>query len=329
MLLCIIVPVKANVEVHARIWVAGHMGLVGSAIVREYQAQGYDNLILRTHKELDLTDAAAVKAFYAQEKPEYVVVAAARVGGIGANSTYPANFIYENLAIELNVINGAREACVKKLLFLGSSCIYPRACPQPMKEEYLLTSPLEPTNEWYALAKIAGLKLCQAYSKQYGLNFISLMPTNLYGSRDNFDLYNSHVLPALIRKFVDAQEQGNPEVILWGTGKVRREFLFVDDLAKAVVWAMNEYQENQWLNVGTGEDCTIDEIARMIADIIGYKGTIVYDIQKPDGPERKLLDVTKIHAYGWYAQTSLREGLEKTIAWYREHRQNVRGHDEQ
>lgn len=315
---------EAAMEQNAKIWVAGHHGLVGSAIVRALKAQGYNNLILKSRQELDLCDAEAVKVFYAEEQPEYVFVAAAKVGGILANNTYPVDFIGTNLAIEQNIIHGAYAAGVKKLLFLGSSCIYPRHCPQPMKEEYLLTGPLEPTNEWYAIAKIAGIKLCQAYSQQYGARFISLMPTNLYGPGDNFDLKNSHVLPALVRKFIDAQEQGKPEVVLWGTGTPQREFLFVDDLAEATIWAMNNYEENQWLNVGTGVDCTIAEVASAIADIIGYRGKIVYDTTKPDGMPRKLLDVTKINGLGWKARTSLHEGLEKTIAWYKEHRHEAR-----
>lgn len=308
-----------------KIWVAGHRGLVGSAIVRELQAQGYTNLILKTHKELDLTNQAAVDAFYAAERPDWVIIAAAKVGGIGANATYPAEFIGENLVIAHNTIDGAYKAGVKKLLFLGSSCIYPRECPQPIKEDYLLTGPLEPTNEWYAVAKIAGLKLCQAYSKQHGVHYISLMPTNLYGPGDNFDLKNSHVLPALIRKFVDAKEQNLPEVVVWGTGTPRREFLYVDDLAKAVVWAMENYAGNQWLNVGTGEDCTIAELAHLVADAVGYQGAIVFDTTKPDGTPRKLLDVSRINVLGWKAQTTLSSGLKKAVDWYLEHRTDARG----
>ncbi len=240
------------------------------------------------------------------------------MGGILANETFPADFLYTNLAIQSNVIHGAYLAKVKKLLFLGSSCIYPKDCPQPIKETYLLTSPLEPTNEAYAIAKIAGLKLCQAYAKQYGVRFISLMPTNLYGPGDNFDLKNSHVAPALIRKFIEAKEAGKPEVIVWGTGKPRREFLFVDDLAHAAVWAMNNYEENQWLNVGTGEDITIYELTTLISELTGYQGKIIFDSSKPDGTLRKLLDVSKIENLGWKATTSLTDGLEKTIKWYQE-----------
>ena len=310
----------AEMDPDAKIYVAGHRGLVGSAIVRALKTKGFDNLILKTHRELDLRDGAAVAAFFAEEKPEYVFVAAAHVGGILANSTYPADFLRDNLAIEENVIHQAYLAGVKKLLFLGSSCIYPRDCPQPIREEYLLTGPLEGTNEWYAIAKIAGLKLCQAYSKQYGARFISLMPTNLYGPGDNFDLSTSHVLPALIKKFVDAKNVGAPEVILWGTGTPRREFLFVDDLADAAIWAMESYEENQWLNVGTGEDLTILEVAQLISEIVGYQGQIVLDPSKPDGTPRKLLDVSKINSLGWKAATDLRSGLEQTIRWYLENR---------
>lgn len=308
----------AGIDPHAKIWVAGHKGLVGSAIVRNLHEKGFDNLILKTHQELDLCDGAAVSAFFELEKPEYVFIAAAQVGGILANSTYPAQFLRNNLAIEENLIHYAYLHGVKKLLFLGSSCIYPRDCPQPIKEEYLLTGPLETTNEWYAIAKIAGLKLCQAYTKQYGVRFISLMPTNLYGPGDNYDLHNSHVIPALIKKFVDAKESNLPEVVIWGTGTPRREFLYVDDLADAAVWAMQSYEENQWLNVGTGEDLTIFELAQMISDIVGYPGKIALDPSKPDGTPRKLLDIAKINALGWKASSDLRSGLEKAIEWYLE-----------
>lgn len=314
------IPSEAAMELDAKIWVTGHTGLVGSAIVRNLQANGYQNLVLVDHESLDLCDQAAVNAFYSQEKPDYVIIAAAKVGGIHANSTFPAEFISVNLAIERNLIHGAYLAQVKKLLFLGSSCIYPRECPQPIKEEYLLTLPLEPTNEWYAIAKIAGVKMCQAYSRQYGVKFISLMPTNLYGPGDNYDLNNSHVLPALIRKFVEAQESGKSEVVIWGSGRPMREFLYVDDLAKAVVWSMNNYEEEQWLNVGTGEDVTILQLAQMIAESTGYSGRIVFDSSKPDGTPRKLLDVSKINSLGWKAETSLSEGLKKTINSYKEQR---------
>jgi GDP-L-fucose synthase len=309
-------PLLAQMDLQAKIWVAGHNGLVGSAIVRNLREHGYNNLILKTRDELDLHDQSAVQAFFAEEKPEYVFVAAAQVGGILANSTHPAEFIYNNLAIEGNIIHHAYLSGVKKLLFLGSSCIYPRDCPLPIKEEYLLTSPLEPTNEWYAIAKIAGLKLCQAYTKQYGVRFISLMPTNLYGPGDRFDLKASHVIPALIKKFFDAKRSNTQEVVIWGTGTPRREFLYVDDLADAAVWAMQSYEKNQWLNVGTGEDLSILELAKLIADILKYSGQITLDLSKPDGTPRKLLDVSKINSFGWKAKTDLRTGLEKTIDWY-------------
>jgi GDP-L-fucose synthase len=306
----------AVMPLDAKIWVAGHNGLVGSAIVRLLQGQGYSNLVLRSHAELDLCDAAAVKAFYAEEAPDYVFVAAAKVGGILANDTFPADFIHTNLAIECNVIHGAYQANVKKLLFLGSSCIYPRDCPQPIKEEYLLTAPLEPTNEWYAIAKIAGLKLCQAYTKQHGTRFISLMPTNLYGPGDSFDLQASHVIPALIRKFVEAKNFNRPEVVVWGSGRPFREFLFVDDLAEASVWAMNCYEENMWLNVGTGTDISIGDLTQLISRLVGYEGKIVFDSSKPDGTPKKLLDVSKINRLGWTAKTALDDGLKQTIDWY-------------
>lgn len=303
-------------QVNSRIYVAGHQGLVGSALMRALQQHGFTNLITRPFTELDLRNQQATEQFFAQEKPEYVFLAAARVGGIKANNDYPAQFLYDNLLIESNVIHAAYQYGVKKLLFLGSSCIYPRECPQPIKEEYLLTGPLEPTNEWYAIAKIAGLKLCQAYNKQYGTNFISCMPTNLYGPGDNFDLQTSHVIPALIAKIVTAHETQQPAVPIWGTGKALREFLYVDDLAQALVFLMRNYQENRWINVGTGKDCTIAELAYLIAEIVGYQGQLAFDITKPDGTPRKVLDVSLITSLGWQAETSLRGGLEKTIAWY-------------
>ncbi len=318
------ISIYGEIEKEAKIWIAGHAGLAGSAIVRALEARGYHNLIVKTHGELDLTDSAAVQAFYAQEKPEYVFVAAAKVGGILANSTFPVEFIDQNLAIARNVIHGAHQSGVKKLLFLGSSCIYPRDCPQPICEEYLLTGPLEKTNEWYAVAKIAGLKLCQAYHQQYGDRFISLMPTNLYGPGDNFELTQSHVIPALIRKFVDAKIQNLPEVVVWGSGRPMREFLYVEDLADAAIWAMDAYEGSLWLNVGTGEDLSIRDVAILIAEIVGYCGQIVFDSSKPDGTPRKLLDVSKIRDLGWTAKTPFREGLEKTIAWYLEHKDKAR-----
>lgn len=307
-------------EKHSKIYVAGHKGLVGSAIVRALKTQGYSKFILRSHQELDLVKQSSVFEFFEIEKPEYVFLAAAKVGGIYANNTYPADFIYINMQIECNLIHASYLYGVKKLLFLGSSCIYPKFAPQPMKEEYLLDGKLEPTNEPYAIAKIAGIKMCQAYNRQYGTNFISVMPTNLYGPNDNFDLQNSHVLPALIRKFVEAKESKLPNVIVWGTGKPRREFLYVDDLADACIFLMNNYNNSEIINIGVGEDISIMELANIIKEEVGYKGNIVYDSSKPDGTPRKLLDVSKINALGWKARTSLREGIRKTINWYMENR---------
>lgn len=300
----------------AKIFVAGHRGLVGGAITRRLQKDGHSNLLLRTRAELDLTDAAAVAAFFAKERPEYVFLAAAKVGGIMANNTYPADFLRENLQIQTNVIDSAYRHGTKKLEFLGSSCIYPKHAPQPMKEEHLLTGPLEPTNEWYAIAKIAGIKMCEAYRRQFGFNAISLMPTNLYGPGDNFDLQNSHVLPALIRKMHEAKERGDASVTLWGTGTPRREFLHVDDLADAAVFLMKTYDGEQFLNVGVGEDVTIRELAEMIREIVGYKGELTFDSSKPDGTPRKLMDVSRLQVLGWRAKTSLREGIEGTYRWY-------------
>ncbi len=302
----------------ARTYVAGHRGMVGSAIARRLAADGYTRLILRTRAELDLTRQAAVDDFFAREQPEYVFLAAAKVGGILANSTHPAEFIGVNLAIQTNVIDAAWRHGVKKLLFLGSSCIYPKFAPQPIREEALLTGALEPTNEWYAVAKIAGIKMLQAYRAQYGFHGIALMPTNLYGPGDNFDPDSSHVVPALLRKFHDARLQDAPEVTLWGTGSPRREFLHVDDLAAAAVFAMRNYDDAGILNAGTGEDLTIAELAETIRGITGYTGRIVYDATKPDGTPRKLLDVSRLHALGWHAGIGLREGLESTYRWYLE-----------
>lgn len=321
-----VVNMYAYMDQRSKIYVAGHDGLVGSAVIRELRTQKYMNIITKNHCDLDLRNQLAVNLFFKQEKPEYVIIAAARVGGIKANNDFPAQFIYDNLMIEANIIHAAYTYGVKKLLFLGSSCIYPRECPQPMREEYLLTSQLEKTNEWYAIAKIAGLKLCQAYARQYGSRFISCMPTNLYGINDNFDLNNSHVLPALLSKFVTAYETNASEVVVWGTGNAMREFLFVDDLAQAVVFLMNNYEGNEWINVGTGIDCSIKELAETIADVVGYAGKIVFDTTKPDGTPRKLLDVSKINALGWQAKTSLRAGLEATLAWYYQNRAATRGH---
>lgn len=300
----------------SKIFVAGHRGLVGSAIVRTLEKAEYHNLMLRTHTELDLLDQSAVRSFFEKEKPEYVFLAAAKVGGIMANKTYPADFIRENLAIELNVVEASHKNEAKKLLFLGSSCIYPRLCPQPIKEEYLLTGELEPTNKAYALAKIAGIVMCESYNKQYGTNFISVMPTNLYGINDNFDLENSHVLPAMIRKFHEAKIADAPNVTLWGTGSAQREFLHVDDLADACLFLMNTYDDSSIVNIGTGEDLSIKNLAEQIKNIVDYKGNVVWDTSKPDGTPRKLLDVSKLHTLGWHHKISLEEGLKTTYEWY-------------
>lgn len=302
-------------EKSSKIYVAGHSGLAGSAILRHLEEEGFNNLIFRKHKELDLCDSSQVKDFFDKERPEYVFLAAAKVGGIWANKTYPAEFIYNNLAIQTAVIQSAYIFGVKKLLFLGSSCIYPKHAPQPMKEEYLLTGLLEPTNEPYAISKIAGIKMCQAYNRQYGTNFISVMPTNLYGPGDNFDLETSHVLPALIRKFHEAKLSGKP-VTLWGSGGPRREFLHVDDMADACLFLMNHYDSSEIINIGTGKDITIRELADLIKDVTGFKGEIKYDQTRPDGTPRKLLDVTRINSLGWQAKTDLREGIEKTYRWF-------------
>jgi GDP-L-fucose synthase len=303
-------------DLHAKIYVAGHHGLVGSAITRALRAQGYQNLILRRHAELDLLDQAAVAHFFATERPDYVFLAAAKVGGIHANHTYPAEFIYQNLAIQTHVIHSAWQQGVTKLLFLGSSCIYPKFAPQPIHEDSLLTGPLEPTNEWYAVAKIAGIKMCQAYHRQYGFNAISLMPTNLYGPGDHFDLANSHVLPALLRKFHEAKINNAPTVNVWGSGTPRREFLHVDDLADAALFLMRNYNEPDIVNVGVGEDVTIAELAEIIRDAVGCSSAIVFDPSQPDGTPRKWLDVSKLHALGWQARIPLREGITETYAWF-------------
>ena len=307
---------KDAVPKDASIYIAGHNGLVGSAIVRALEKAGYNNLILKSSKELDLRNQSSVGDFYDQYKPQYVYLAAAKVGGILANDTYPAEFIYDNLMIETNLIHGAYHSGVKKLLFLGSTCIYPRMAPQPLKEESLLTGALEPTNEWYAIAKIAGIKMCQAYRKQYGCNFISAMPTNLYGPGDNFDLQNSHVLPALIRKFHEAKINDDKEVTIWGTGKPKREFLYVDDCATACVHMMDSYDAEGFLNVGLGEDISIDGLARVIKKITGFSGEIVYDSSKPDGTPRKLVDVTKLNSSGWNATIEINEGIALTYDWF-------------
>jgi len=313
----LLIKTQPLMDKNAKIFVAGHRGLVGSAIVQTLTEFGYTTIITKTKTELDLENQQEVELFFATEKPEYVFLAAAKVGGIKANNDYPAEFIYKNLMIEANVIHSAYKNNVKKLLFLGSSCIYPRLCPQPIKEEYLLTSALEPTNEWYAIAKIAGLKLCEAYSKQYGANFISCMPTNLYGPNDNFDSMNSHVIPGLINKIYKAHSENQPSVQLWGTGKARREFLYVDDMAKACIFLMNYYTGDALINVGTGNDITIAELAHMIKKCIGYEGQLLFNADFPDGTPQKLLDVSKINALGWKAQEKLARGLEKAIDWYK------------
>lgn len=306
-------------EKQSKIYVAGHRGLVGSAILRLLQAQGYANLVHRTHAELDLTDQTAVERFFAAERPEYVFLAAAKVGGIHANNTYPAEFIYQNLAVQNNVIHASYRHGVTKLCFLGSSCIYPKHAPQPMKEEYLLTGTLEPTNQPYALAKIAGIEMVRSYNRQYGTRYISVMPTNLYGPNDNFDLQNSHVLPALIRKFVDAEKSGAPSVTLWGSGRPRREFLYVEDMADACIFLMNTYDGDDFVNIGTGTDITILELAGMIKEAVGYRGALEFDPSKPDGTPQKLLDVSRLTSLGWKAKMGLKEGVQQTIRWYREH----------
>ena len=311
-------------EKNSKIFVAGHRGLVGSAIERCLLKQGYENLITKSRVELDLTSQAQVEEFFHVEKPDYVFLSAAKVGGIHANDTYPADFIRDNLQIQTNIIDSACRSGVKKLLFLGSSCIYPKFAPQPMKEEYLLTGELEPTNEWYAIAKIAGIKMCQAYRRQYGFNAISLMPTNLYGPGDNFNLANSHVLPALIRKFHDGKVNNEHQVTVWGTGTPKREFLHVDDLADASVFLMNRYNEEGIVNIGVGEDISIAELAQVVKEVVGFTGQIVFDTSKPDGTPRKLLDVSKLTSLGWKAKISLRDGVVSTYDWYLEHQNEFR-----
>jgi len=309
-------------EKKSKIYIAGHEGLVGSAITRNLQKNGYTNLVFRIFKELDLTDQKATAHFFSKEKPEYVFLAAAKVGGIKANHDFPADFIFQNLQIQNNIIHNAYLNGAKKLLFLGSSCIYPRDCPQPIKEEYLMTGPLEKTNDAYAIAKIAGIKMCQSYNRQYGTKFISVMPTNLYGPGDNFDLETSHVLPALIRKFHEAKAGNKGEVIMWGTGKPKREFLHVDDLADASVYLMNNYESSEIVNIGTGEDLRIIELAKMIKAVIGFGGEIKNDLTKPDGTPRKLLDVSKIHSLGWKHKIKIREGIKITYDWFLQHKKD-------
>ncbi len=304
----------------SRVLVAGHRGLVGSAIVRALRGRGYSNLILRSRSEVDLRDTAAVDRFFAESKLDYVFLAAATVGGVLANDTYPVDFLYDNLAIEMSVLQACHRHGVKKVQMLGSSCIYPKSAPQPLKEEYLLSGPLEPTNQWYAIAKIAGIKLAQAYRKQYGLSAISLMPTNIYGPGDNFDLFSSHVLPALVRKFHEAKSAGATEVVIWGTGTPRREFLHVDDLAEACILLMQVYDDSEIINVGTGEDLTIAELAETVSAVVGFQGALRYDVSKPDGTPRKLLDTSKIRALGWAPTVALRDGIERTYRWYLDNR---------
>ena len=314
-------------EKSAKIYVAGHNGMVGSALVRALRSEGFGNLVLRAFKDLDLTDARAVDAFFAAEKPDYVFLAAAKVGGIVANRDFPADFIRDNLAIQLNVIDAARRYGVRKLLFLGSSCIYPKLAPQPMKEEHLLTGTLEPTNEPYAIAKIAGIKLCQSYNRQYGTDFIACMPTNLYGPNDNFDLTSSHVLPAMIRKFHEAKASGAASVTLWGDGSPMREFLHVDDMASACLALMEKFSPTKaqneagdiFLNVGTGQDVTIRELAETVRRAVGFAGEVVWDASKPNGTPRKLLDVSRLRAMGWAPKTGLEEGVAGTYAWFLSH----------
>jgi len=305
--------------------VAGHRGLVGSAVVRRLKAEGFQNLVFRTSKELDLREQQAVRDFFAAEKPDYVILAAAKVGGILANDTYPAEFIYDNLMMEVNIIRSSYENNVKKLLALGSTCIYPKLAAQPLKEECLLSGPLEPTNEWYAVAKIAGIKMCQAYQRQYGCKFIAAMPTNLYGPGDNFDLEKSHVLPAMIRKFHEAKLGQKPAATLWGTGKALREFLHVDDLAEACLFLMEKYEHPEIINIGTGQDQSIADLAGIVRDVVGFEGEIVYDASKPDGTPRKLVDVGKINSLGWQAKINLREGVAQTYQWFLDNQTELRG----
>lgn len=310
---------KQNMNKEDKIYIAGHRGMVGSAIHRRLVREGFTNFVFRTSAELDLRDQQAVASFFKDERPDYVFLAAAKVGGIQANNTYRGEFLYDNLMIQNNVIHQSYVSGVKKLMFLGSSCIYPKMAPQPLKEEYLLTGLLESTNEPYAIAKIAGIKLCDAYRSQYGCNFISVMPTNLYGPNDNFDLQNSHVLPALIRKFHEAKMEGKPEVVMWGTGSPLREFLHADDLADACYYLMENYDEPGLVNIGVGEDISIKDLALLIKDIVGYEGVIEHDLSKPDGTPRKLMDVSKLHALGWNAKITLKEGVTEVYRDFERH----------
>lgn len=309
---------------NSKIYIAGHRGMVGSAILRKLKIEGFSNIIVKPSLELDLRDNSAVSTFFQNEKPEYVFLAAAKVGGIVANNTYRADFIFENLSIQNNVIHNSYLSGVKKLMFLGSSCIYPKLAPQPLKEEYLLTGPLEFTNEPYAIAKIAGIKMCEAYRAQYGCDFISVMPTNLYGPNDNYDLEKSHVLPAMIRKFHEAKERNESSVTLWGTGSPMREFLHADDLAEACLYLMENYSEQELVNVGTGIDVTIKELAETVCDIVGFKGTIIWDTSKPDGTPRKLMDVSKLHNVGWSHTIDLRDGIALAYKDFSENHNSLR-----
>lgn len=313
-----------HMQKEAKIFVAGHRGLVGSAIVRALQQEAYTNIITRTHAELDLTNQADVNAFFAQEKPDYVFIAAARVGGIHANNTYRGQFLYENLAIQINVMEAARQHHVKRLLFLGSSCIYPRQSPQPMREEYLLQGALEHTNEPYAVAKIAGIKMCEAYNAQYGTDFAAVMPTNLYGPCDNFDLANSHVLPALMRKAHEAKMDNAKELVIWGSGAPLREFLHVDDMAAACLFVMKKSGYNDMLNIGSGQEVSIKKLAESVCEVVGFKGELVFDATKPDGTPRKLVDTTKLNNLGWQAKIGLKEGLTSTYDWFKNNLSGMR-----
>jgi GDP-L-fucose synthase len=313
-----------NLRKDSRVYVAGHQGLVGSAITRRLQAGSFTNILAASREELDLRNQDAVNQWFAENRPEYVFLVAGTVGGILANSTRPAEFIYDNMMIHATVVDAAYREGVTKLLYLGSSCIYPRECPQPMKEEYLLTGPLEPTNEPYAVAKIAGIKLCQSYRRQYGCDFISAMPTNLFGPNDNFDLTSSHVLPALIRKFHDAKTEGRSEVVIWGTGAARREFLHVDDLADACLYIMERYGGDLHINVGTGEDLSIRELAEMVREVVYPQARLTFDTTKPDGTPRKLLDVSRLHALGWTHNITLRQGIESTYCWFLANHEQLR-----
>jgi GDP-L-fucose synthase len=311
-------------DINAKIYVAGHRGLVGQALIRQLNAQGYNNIVTRTRKEVDLTDQADVRNFFAAEQPDYVFDAAAVVGGIQANDQYPADFIAGNLMIQTNLIDTAYRSGVKKLLFLGSTCIMPRDAPQPMKEEYMLTGPLEETNQWYAVAKIAGIKMCQAYRRQYGFDAISVQPTNLFGIGDNFDYETSHMPAALMRKMHDAKTSGSDEVVIWGTGTPRREIMYVDDMANACIYLMQNYSGEDFVNIGVGDDISIRDFAEMIADVVGFTGRFTYDTSKPDGTPRKLVDVSRLSALGWSSQISLREGVERTYGWFLENEDKLR-----